>query len=98
MLIALKLQIVDQGAKCVDYSLETGDMKNGDGWKLISKSFESNTLHFIGLLSDGGVHSRYDQLLAVIKLAAEGGAKKIRVHALTDGRDVPDGSSVKFFG
>ena len=89
-------QVCDQGARLVDLALEDGRMFEGDGWKLISQAFASHTVHFIGLLSDGGVHSRYDQLLACVQGAAKRGAKRIRVHALTDGRDVPDGSSVQF--
>ncbi|KAE8729750.1 2,3-bisphosphoglycerate-independent phosphoglycerate mutase [Hibiscus syriacus] len=54
------------------------------------------TLHLIGLLSDGGVHSRLDQLQLLLKGASEHGAKRIRVHILTDGREVADGSSVGF--
>mmetsp|Transcript_35619 Transcript_35619/g.79184 ORF Transcript_35619/g.79184 Transcript_35619/m.79184 type:complete len:558 (-) Transcript_35619:762-2435(-) len=89
-------QVVDQGARLVDIALETGKMFEGPGWKLISEAFASNTVHFIGLLSDGGVHSRADQLSGCIKGAVERGAKRIRVHILTDGRDVPDGSSIGF--
>lgn len=167
-------QVVDQGARLVDIALETGKMYEGAGWKLISEAFPSNTVHFIGLLSDGGVHSRCNQLVgcircarcgllarapccaccaggrmlrpacmlrccacmprpakracmpsllaacmwqqafcthaggALIKLlqtnnpckttrgAVERGAKRIRVHIMTDGRDVPDGSSAQF--
>ena len=89
-------QVVDQGARLVDIALETGKMFEDDGWKYISESFPDNTVHFIGLLSDGGVHSRADQLVGCLRGAAARGAKKIRVHILTDGRDVPDGSSIKF--
>jgi len=89
-------QVIDQGARLVDQALSSGQMFELPGWKLISQAFSDNTVHFIGLLSDGGVHSRYDQLLGCIKGAVERGAKRIRVHALTDGRDVPDGSSVQF--
>ena len=71
-------------------------MKRSEGWELIKKSFDNNTLHLIGLLSDGGVHSRYDQVIKVLQFAVEDGAKKIRLHILTDGRDVPDGSSIGF--
>ncbi|GKA41262.1 2,3-bisphosphoglycerate-independent phosphoglycerate mutase [Tanacetum coccineum] len=56
----------------------------------------NNTLHLVGLLSDSGVHSRLDQLQLLLNGASERGAKKIRVHVLTDGRDVLDGSSVGF--
>lgn len=89
-------QVVSQGARLVDIALETGKMFDGDGWKLISQAFASNTVHFIGLLSDGGVHSRYDQLVHTMTGAAKRGAKRIRLHILTDGRDVPDGSSINF--
>lgn len=91
-------QVIDQGARLVDIALETGSIFKGDGWTYISDSFADHTLHFIGLLSDGGVHSRTDQLFALIRGAAERGAKRIRVHVLTDGRDVPDGTSIKFVG
>lgn len=89
-------QVIDQGARLVDQALANGKMFELPGWQYISKAFADHTVHFIGLLSDGGVHSRYNQLLGCIKGAVERGAKRIRVHILTDGRDVPDGSSVQF--
>ena len=89
-------QAIDQGARLVDIALENKSVFDDDGFKYISESFADHTLHFIGLLSDGGVHSRTDQLFLFIRGAAERGAKKIRVHVLTDGRDVPDGTSVRF--
>lgn len=89
-------QVVDQGARLVDNALREGTMFTSDGWNLISEAFTDHSLHFIGLLSDGGVHSRYNQLQQTMAGAVERGAKKIRVHLLTDGRDVPDGSSVQF--
>ncbi|MDY6984447.1 MAG: 2,3-bisphosphoglycerate-independent phosphoglycerate mutase, partial [Pseudomonadota bacterium] len=46
-------------------------------------------LHVIGLLSDGGIHSHEDQIAAMIELAARKGCRKIRLHALLDGRDTP---------
>lgn len=75
--------MVDQGARLVDIALETGDAFEGDGFKYIQESFADHTLHFIGLLSNGGVHSRADQLYGFIKGAADRGAKRIRVHILT---------------
>ena len=89
-------QVIDQGASLVDKALEAGSLFTGAGWEYISPSFATNTLHLIGLLSDGGVHSRTNQLFGIIRGAAQRGAKRIRVHVLTDGRDVPDGSSVRF--
>jgi len=89
-------QIYAQGAKLVDLALASGKIYQGEGFKYIQQSFETGTLHLIGLLSDGGVHSRIDQLQLLLKGASEHGAKRIRVHILTDGRDVLDGSSVTF--
>ena len=89
-------QIIDQGASLVDKALESGSMFTGAGWGYISEALPEGTLHLIGLLSDGGVHSRTDQLFGLIRGAVERGTKKIRVHVLTDGRDVADGSSVQF--
>lgn len=49
-------------AKLVDIALANGKIYDGEGFKYIKESFKDGTLHFIGLLSDGGVHSRLDQL------------------------------------
>ncbi|XVF29484.1 hypothetical protein REPUB_Repub15cG0124700 [Reevesia pubescens] len=89
-------RIFAQGAKLVDLALASGKIYEGEGFKYISESFEKGTLHLIGLLSDGGVHSRLDQVQLLLKGASEHGAKRIRLHILTDGRDVLDGSSVGF--
>lgn len=67
----------------MDQALANGQMFELPGWKLISQAFPEHTVHFIGLLSDGGVHSRFDQLVGCIKGAVERGAKRIRVHILT---------------
>ncbi len=76
-------QVVDQGARLVDIALEDGTAFSGDGFKYIEEAFPTGTVHFIGLLSNGGVHSRADQLYGFVKGAAERGAKRIRVHILT---------------
>ncbi|XAR52818.1 Phosphoglycerate mutase (2,3-diphosphoglycerate-independent) [Bertholletia excelsa] len=89
-------RIYAQGAKLVDLALACGKIYEGEGFTYIKECFETGTLHLIGLLSDGGVHSRLDQLQLLLKGASERGAKRIRVHVLTDGRDVLDGSSVGF--
>nr|AAM61601.1 putative 2,3-bisphosphoglycerate-independent phosphoglycerate mutase [Arabidopsis thaliana] len=89
-------RIYAQGAKLVDLALASGKIYEDEGFKYISQSFEKGTVHLIGLLSDGGVHSRLDQVQLLLKGFAERGAKRIRVHILTDGRDVLDGSSVGF--
>ncbi|CAA6669213.1 unnamed protein product [Spirodela intermedia] len=89
-------RIFAQGAKLVDHALASGKIYESEGFKYIQECFDEGTLHLVGLLSDGGVHSRLDQLQLLLKGASEHGAKRIRVHVLTDGRDVLDGSSVGF--
>ncbi|PIA31924.1 hypothetical protein AQUCO_04700056v1 [Aquilegia coerulea] len=89
-------RIYAQGAKLVDLALASGSIYDGEGFNYIKQCFASGTLHLIGLLSDGGVHSRIDQLQLLLKGASERGAKRIRVHILTDGRDCLDGSSIGF--
>ena len=53
-------------------------------------------LHFIGLVSDGGVHSHFDHLLALLRIAGKAGSAEIFVHAITDGRDVSPTSGREF--
>jgi 2,3-bisphosphoglycerate-independent phosphoglycerate mutase len=55
----------------------------------------ASTLHIMGLLSPGGVHSHEDQFLAMVRLAAKQGAHAIKVHAFLDGRDTPPRSAEK---
>lgn len=89
-------QVIEQGARLVDSAIASGRVFELDGWKYISPALSGHTLHIIFLLSDGGVHSRYDQIYGIAKGAAERGAGRIRFHILLDGRDVPDGSSIAF--
>ena len=53
-------------------------------------------VHFMGLVSDGGVHSHQEHLYALVRMAAERGAQRILVHAFLDGRDVPPSSGRGF--
>jgi 2,3-bisphosphoglycerate-independent phosphoglycerate mutase len=55
-----------------------------------------SALHLMGLVSDGGVHSHIDHLLALIELARREGLERVHVHAFTDGRDVSPTSGVGF--
>ena len=59
------------------------------------KTYNSG-LHLYGLVSDGGVHSSIDHILALIKFAAKQGLKKVYLHAFLDGRDTPPKSAVKY--
>jgi len=86
-------RIFDQGAKLVKRSIENKEMFKTDIWNKITTAGKSNTMHLIGLLSDGNVHSHIDQLFEMINQASKDNVKKLRVHVLLDGRDVPDGSA-----
>ena len=91
-------RIFDQGAKLVDKSIESKQIFTTDVWKkLLDKPVKSKSaLHFIGLLSDGNVHSHINHLFKLIEQAAHEGVKKIRVHILLDGRDVPETSALEY--
>ena len=91
-------QIYSQGAKLVNESIESGKMFSSQTWKnLTSNCIEkSSTLHFIGLLSDGNVHSNISHLKIMIKRAKESGVSKVRCHILLDGRDVPATSGMTY--
>ncbi len=56
----------------------------------------NSSLHLYGLVSTGGVHSSFDHVKALVKMAAENGLKKVYVHAFLDGRDTPPKSAVEF--
>jgi len=90
-------RIFDQGAKLVNKSIETGNIFNSPVWnKIIERGKSGGTVHFMGLLSDGNVHSHINQLFSLINKCAESGIKKVRLHALTDGRDVPGRSALNY--
>ena len=79
-------RVFDQGAKLVSNSIANGKMFEDTGWKEIAANVLGNnsTLHFIGLFSDGNVHSHIDHLKAMMEHAAAQGIKRIRVHILLD--------------
>ncbi len=56
----------------------------------------NSTLHITGLCSDGGVHSHIDHLLGLIKWASDNKLKKVAIHIITDGRDTPAKSALKY--
>ena len=87
-------QIYSQGAKLVNESIESGDIFETDTWKALVNKCANGKMHFIGLLSDGNVHSHINHLFALIKRAKADGVKEVRVHALLDGRDVPETSAL----
>ena len=91
-------QVFAQGAKLVSQSIESGKMFTSDAWKEIVGNVKSNgsTLHFLGLFSDGNVHSHIDHLKAMLTEAKKEGVKRVRIHILLDGRDVGETSALDY--
>ncbi len=91
-------RVYDQGAKLVNKAIAQGTLFEGETWRaLVGRALErGGAMHFIGLLSDGNVHSHIDHLIALLKAAAGAGVKKLFVHALLDGRDVPETSALVY--
>ena len=72
-------------------------MFEGATWREIAeRGARGGAVHFLGLLSDGNVHSHLDHLEAMLSAAAKAGAKRLYIHALLDGRDVPPTSALEY--
>ena len=90
-------QIYSQGAKLVGESIENGTLYASETWKdLIANAVSGKALHFLGLLSDGNVHSNIHHLIAMLREAHAEGVKKAYCHILLDGRDVPATSALEY--
>ncbi|MBO5202961.1 MAG: 2,3-bisphosphoglycerate-independent phosphoglycerate mutase, partial [Lentisphaeria bacterium] len=90
-------RVFSQGAMLVSEAIGSGKMFAGQTWQeLIATAKAGGTLHFIGLFSDGNVHSHIDHLKGMIEQANKEGVEKIRIHALLDGRDVPETSALDY--
>ena len=91
-------QVFAQGAKLVTQSIETGKMFASNTWCEVISNVKANnsTLHFLGLFSDGNVHSHIDHLKAMIVRAKEEGIANVRIHILIDGRDVGETSALEY--
>ena len=82
-------RIIFQDLVKINQAIESGEFsKNKRIQELMNRVKKKNsTLHLLGLVSDGGVHSHYSHLYALLKLAKDKGLNKVLVHAFTDGRD-----------
>jgi 2,3-bisphosphoglycerate-independent phosphoglycerate mutase len=91
-------QIYSQGAKLVNESIESGRIFNTEIWKnlVVGTGKKGKTVHLLGLLSDGNVHSHINQLFKILDGIAASGVTRVRVHPLLDGRDVPPDSGLEF--
>jgi len=95
-------QVYSQGASLVANAIASGAIWKGEAWQQIvagakaGANGKSGAIHFIGLFSDGNVHSHNDHLKAMVQRAKEEGVKAVRIHALLDGRDVPETSALEY--
>ena len=85
----LKITRSIQSGKFFENPALLGAMKNAAA---------GHTLHVMGLVSDGGVHSHFEHLKAVIDMAKKNGVDDVVVHCFLDGRDVPPKSAMTWLG
>jgi 2,3-bisphosphoglycerate-independent phosphoglycerate mutase len=90
-------RIFPQGAKRVKDAFDSQEIWKTEVWtSLVARCRAGGTLHLLGLLSDGGVHSNISHLFEIIDRAVSEGVGTIRLHVLFDGRDVPDRTAEKY--
>ncbi|MDD5297796.1 MAG: 2,3-bisphosphoglycerate-independent phosphoglycerate mutase [Rhodocyclaceae bacterium] len=91
-------QVYSQGAALVSNAIASGAIWQGEAWREIvaGAAGDRGTIHFIGLFSDGNVHSHIEHLKAMVAQAKTDGVKTVRIHALLDGRDVPETSALDY--
>jgi len=91
-------EIVLQRSAAVEDAVNTGKIFETQTWKDIVARIKqyNSTLHFMGIFSDGNVHSNTAHLEKMVVQAQKDGIGRVRVHALIDGRDVPPQSEPKY--
>jgi len=89
-------QVYSQGAKLVGESIENGALYASATWQDLVANAKDRAMHFMGLLSDGNVHSNISHLIALLRQAHAEGVKKAYCHILLDGRDVPATSALEY--
>jgi 2,3-bisphosphoglycerate-independent phosphoglycerate mutase len=96
-------RIFAQGAKLVQLAINDRSIFRGRVWNEMNEfvhqhEAKGGTLHFIGLLSDGNVHSHEEHLYSMLREAKRVGRKRVRVHVLFDGRDVGEKTAELYVG
>jgi 2,3-bisphosphoglycerate-independent phosphoglycerate mutase len=91
-------RVFEQGASLVKDAIASGRLFEGETWRALTRRVRESgeAMHFVGLLSDGNVHSHIDHLFALIRRCDEEQVRCVRVHALLDGRDVPERSALGY--
>ncbi len=91
-------RVFSQGAKLVNEAILTRNIFKGKAWQEIeTRAMAGGVLHFIGLISDGNVHSHIDHINSLLEHCASNNIEKVRVHGLLDGRDVGPKSALDYF-
>ena len=94
-------QIVRQGIAKIEEAFRSGEVFSSEAWRgaitrIKSEGINSRTLHFSGIFSDGGVHSHISHLEQMVEQAYREGVRRMRIHAIFDGRDVLPQSEPRF--
>ena len=90
-------RVFPQGARLVNEAIESGGIFRGEAWRsIMQRAQDGHAVHFIGLLSDGYVHSHIDQLYALIDQCVAEKVQRVRIHPLLDGRDVGAKSALEY--
>jgi len=88
-------RIVYQDFTRINMAIETGELQKNQTLldTMADVKEKGASLHLLGLLSDGGVHSHLNHLTALVQMAADQGVKNVLIHAFMDGRDTPPKSA-----
>ncbi len=89
-------RVFSQGAKLVNQAIANGDAFQSHAWQTAIEHGKKNTLHLLGLHSDGNVHAHTKHLYALMRQAASEGVKSVCLHILLDGRDVAARSAIGY--
>ncbi|CAN5295598.1 2,3-bisphosphoglycerate-independent phosphoglycerate mutase [soil metagenome] len=90
-------KVYAQGAVLIGRAIASGALFEGATWKqAVERGVRGGAMHFLGLTSDGNVHSHLDHLEVMLAAAARAGCKQLYVHALLDGRDVAPTSALEY--
>ncbi|MBR3322104.1 phosphoglycerate mutase (2,3-diphosphoglycerate-independent) [Candidatus Saccharibacteria bacterium] len=95
-------QAIKQGIAHIEAAFNDGEVFRSEAWRgAITRVLDGEvggqrTLHFAGIFSDGGVHSHISHLEQMVEQAYNEGVRRMRVHAIFDGRDVPPQAEPRF--
>ena len=89
-------RVVYQDYTRINKAIRDGSLRDNPALAAAMEAARGSALHLMGLVSDGGVHSHFDHLAALLEMARERGLDRVFVHAFTDGRDTPPDSGAGF--